>query len=158
MYFTDPGQLFASLAGGYFFLLASFAAITTAQALEEDDGAGLPRRVFWSLTKSSLFLGLPGLIGFLMFLNHDAGGRGGGGIMSKDTGLFLLFLAGCGGLVLLWLCAITLGFIGSTVVRNMRPMAGAGLLFLFVCGAPVLSSLLSVYSAAQQKRLRRNAG
>jgi hypothetical protein len=150
----DPGQLLTSLIGGYFFLLAGFAAITTAEALEEDDARGLGTRVFRSLTKTTLFLGLPGLIALLVFLNSESRGDG-GGIMSKNTGLFVLFVIGALGLLVLWVGAITLGLAGSAVVRNLPPKTGAALMFLFVCGAPLLMAGLSTLVKSQHQTRRQ---
>lgn len=147
----DVGQLFALLIGTYFLLLAGFAAITAARALEEDDRAGLPVRVFWSLTKTTGLLGFPGLIALLAFLNSQSGPGQGSGIMSKDMGFFVLFLFGSLGLLGSWVGAITLGFIGSAIARNLRPLVGAGVLFLFVAGAPLSMALVTGVTAAQNR-------
>lgn len=152
----DVGQLFALSIGVYFLLLAGFAAITTAQALEEDDGAGLPMRVFWSLTKTTAFLGFPALIAMLVFLNSESTPGQGSGIMSKDMGFIVLFIFGALGLVALWVGSITLGFIGTAVARNLRPLVGAGVLFLFVGGAPVFMAAVTAATALQQKMLKRH--
>lgn len=151
----DVGQLFSILLAGYFLLLAGFAALTTAQALEQDDGANLPMRVFWSLTKTTLFLGFPALIGVLVFLNSESVGSGNSGIMSKNMGFFVLFLFGSLGLLGLWVGAITLGFIGSAVARNLRPLVGAGVVFVFITGAPLFMALVTAVTAAEQQLMRR---
>lgn len=70
--------------------------------------------------------------------------------MSKNMGFFVLFLFGSLGLLALWIGAITLGFVGSAVARNLRPMVGAGVVFLFISGAPLLTALTAAASAAQQ--------
>lgn len=150
----DVGQLFSLVIGVYFLLLAGFAAITTARALEEEDRAGLALRVFASLTKTTVFLGLPALIAVLIFLNSESAPGQGSGIMSKDMGLFVLFLVGALGLFALWVGAITLGFIGAAVTRNLRPMVGAGVIFLFIAGAPLFTALTTAASVAQQKASR----
>lgn len=150
----EVGQLFAFVIGAYFLLLAGFAAITAAQALEEDDGAGLPMRVFWSLTKTTLFLGLPMLIGVLIFMNSEAKG-GDSGIMSKGMGLFVLFLLGALGLLGLWIASITMGFLGAALTRNMQPMVGAAVLFFFISGAPLLMIGVAATTAAQRQQVRR---
>ncbi len=148
----DPVTLFASAVGIYFLLLAGFAAITTAQALEEDDRVGLPMRVYWSLTKTTLFLGLPALIALLILVRANAGPGQGSGIMTNDTAVFVFFFVGALGLLIAWLGAITLGFVGSAIARNLPPTLGAGVLFLIVCGAPALIAVTTVATAAAQKR------
>ncbi len=151
----DVGQLFALLLSIYFVLLAGFAAITTATALEEGDSAGLARRVFWSLTKTTLFLGFPGLIGLLMFLSSESGAGSDSGIMSKNMGLFVMFFFGSLGLLALWVGSITLGFLGAAVTRNLRPTVAAGVLFVLVSGAPLLVIASTALAAAQNQRARR---
>ena len=152
----DVGQLFGLLISVYFLLLAGFAAIAAASALEEGDGAGLAKRVFWSITRTTIFLGVPGLIGVLVFLSSDAGhGSGDNGIMSKNMGLFVLFFAGMLGLFALWVGSITLGFLGAALARNLRPMVGAALFFFLISGAPLLMIGVTAVTAAQNERLRR---
>lgn len=150
----DAGQLFGLIGGVYFLLLGGFAAITAAQALEEGDGAGLGMRVFRSLTKTTLFLGVPTLIAVIALLAHESRG-GGGGIMSRDLGLFVLFFAGLLGLLVLWTGSITMGFVGAAVARNLSPWGGALAIFLFVGGAPVLMSAVTSFHA-HQRELRRH--
>jgi predicted ATPase len=57
---------------------------------------------------------------------------------------------------MMWLAAITLGFVGTALVRNMRPMAAAGTLFLIVSGAPILMALTTAVTAETRERDKRN--
>lgn len=146
----DVGDFFGRIIGVYFFVLGAFAAMAAAQALEDDDAEGLPSRVFKSLTKTTFFLGFPGLIGVLLFLNSQTTGSGNSGIMSKNMGFFVLFLFGALGLVGLWVGAIVMGFIGSAIAKSLRPMVGALVVFAFISGAPVFTALVSVVTAHQR--------
>jgi hypothetical protein len=73
--------------------------------------------------------------------------------MSKNMGLFVLFVLGSIGLVILWASAIFLGLLGSLVARNLRPLTAAAVMLAFIAGAPVLSVALvklNQYSAETQ--------
>ncbi len=150
----DVGQLFGLVIAAYLVVLAGFAAVTTATALSEDDGDGLSGRIFRSLTKTTVFLGFPGLIATLMFLESQSTGGDTGGIMSKNMGFFVLFLIGALGLLGVWVGSITLGFIAGAVARTMRPMVGAITVFFIVSGAPLLMAGVGAVTSLQQAAAR----
>ena len=150
----DGGQLFGLIGGAYFFVLGAFAAWTAMRAVSEEDAEGLSGRVFRSLTKTTLCCGLPALLSVLWFLNDDARARGGGdsGIMSRGMGLTVLFVVGALGLLGTWVGAITLGFIGSAVVKTLRPLPAALVMLGFISGAPVLLALTTAVQAGLAPR------
>lgn len=144
----DVGQFFGLVGGAYFLVLGLAAAWTVMRALSDGDVAGLSGRVFWALTKTTLFAGFPALLGVLWLLNADAQAHGGSsGIMSRGMGLTVLFVFGALGLVGTWVSAITLGFIGALVVRQLRPLPGALVMLGFISGAPVLFALTTALQA-----------
>lgn len=149
----DLGQLVSLCGAIYMTLLGGFAAITAATAIEEDDAENLAKRVFWSVTKTSLFLGLPALVAVMLFLNGQAG-SGSSGIMSKNLGLVVLIGIGLVGLFALWLGAITMGFIGAAVAKKFRPMVAAIVVFLFIAAAPLLIAASVQLSAAERESAR----
>lgn len=150
----DPGSMMAFGCAAYFLLLGGFAALATARALEEGDAEGLARRVFVSLTRTTFLLGLPGLIAFLAFLNSESRGQG-GGIMSRDMGLFVLFVLGFLGLFAIWTAAITMGFVASLAVKTMKPRIGAAVMVAFLAAAPSLAAMTYARASweTEQRRL-----
>ena len=149
----DPGQAFGLVGGIYYLLLGGFAAITTAEALEEGDAAGLGTRVFRSVSKTTVFLGVPTLIGMLALLASESRGDG-GGIMSRDMGLFVLFLVGALALLFLWCGAVAMGFLGVALARRLRPGVGALTVFLCVSAGPLFMATIATVQNHQQKMRR----
>lgn len=152
----EPVQVFATAIGVYFLLLAGFAAIAAAQALEAGDREGMPKRVYWSINKTTLFLGVPALIGLLLLLNSLSGSGQGSGVMTKDFALGAFFVFGMIGLLIAWIGAVTMGFVASAIVRNLSPTVAAGVLFLLVCGAPVYMAVVMTVGSAQNKRAQNH--
>lgn len=150
----DVGQLFGLVAGLFFLALGLSAAWAALRALSEDDAAGLSGRVFRALTATTFLVGFPLLLGVLWFLNADARAHGGGesGIMSRGMGLTVLFVFGGLGLVGTWLSAITLGFVGAVVVKQLRPVPAALVMLAVVSGAPVLFALTAAVQAMAAHR------
>jgi hypothetical protein len=153
----DAGALMALCAEGYFALLGGFAALATIRALSEGDGEGLGRRVFASLTRTTFFLGVPGLIAFLMFMKSESTGHG-GGIMSPGMAMFVLFVGGFFALIALWLAAVLLGYIAAQVAKDLTPLAAGAVMAAFLAGAPLLTGVLWVLArrdAEIKEMLRR---
>jgi hypothetical protein len=145
-------QLLSNAVALYFLLLAGFAAIAAVTAIQDGERAKVGEVVFWSLTKTSIFLGVPALIGFLVFLNSQSTGDGGGGIMSRNMGLFVLFFLGSLGLLVLWVGGIIVGFVGAALARNLPPLAAGAVVFGAVCFAPVAAAGMVALSMADSKR------
>jgi hypothetical protein len=143
----DVGQFLGMVVGAYFFVLGAFAAWTVMRALSDGDGARLAGRVYLTLTKTTFFVGFPALLGALLLLNAEASGDGHSGIMSRGMGLTVLFAIGALGLLGAWVSAITLGLVGSLVVKNLAPLPAALVMFGFVSGAPVLFALTTALQA-----------
>ena len=151
----DVGQWMAAVAAAYLCLPAAFAALTTARYLSNDLGDELGNAIFRSVTKTTVFIGLPTVIGFLVFLNADASGSGSGGMMSRNMGLFILFMIGAFGLAAVWVGTLVMGFIGAAVARRMQPLVGAAVVFAFCTGGVPLFAALYVVTA-QAEAMKRH--
>lgn len=153
----NPGAMMALAATAYFAMLAGFAGLATARALAEGDLDGLGQRVFSTITWTTFVVGLPTLIGFLLFLESQSTGHG-GGIMSANMGLLVLFVFGFLALLALWGVALGLGFAAALVAKSLTPWMGAAVMAGFLVGAPVATLVmydLAYRSAEIQRKLRR---
>ena len=83
----DPAQLAATAISIYILLLSGFATLAAIRAISADEQDQLAMRVFWSLTKTTLFLGLPMMLGFLGFMGSQMSPNS-SGIMSGSTKFF----------------------------------------------------------------------
>lgn len=149
-----PGTLFGLMGTVYLTLLGGFAAIAATTAAQEGDRQGLPMRVFWSITKTTCFLGVPMLLAVIVLLASESPGNG-GGIMSRNMGLFVMTLFGMLGLLAVWVGTVVMGLLGAAVARNLPALAAGATVFAFCAGGIPL--MLSLFKAQQLEDARKQA-
>lgn len=144
---------FGTAISVYLTLIAGFAAIAATTAIEEDDRANLPARVGRSVTRTSLFLGAPAVIAFLVLLSSASKG-GGGGIMSREMGLCILGVIGLGGVFVAWLGSLVLSMIGGAIAKNLPALAAGAVVFVFTSGGAPLMLLFLLLDLSAHKGAR----
>lgn len=146
-------NVFGTAISVYLTLVAGFAAIAATTAIEEDDRPNLPARVGRSVTRTSLFLGAPTVIGILVMMAWFSK-DGGGGIMSREMGLCILGVIGLGGVFLAWLGSLVLGMIGGAIAKNLPALAAGAVVFLFTSGGAPLMLLFLLMDLSVNKGRR----
>lgn len=150
----ELGLLVTGVATAWFAVLGGFAAWTTMQALGVDAGDEVPERVQRSLSRTSLFLGLPFVIGVNLWLRSTMGPGHGSGVMTKDTAIVLFIIVGLVCLFFAWLGALLIGLVASSFAKRLPPLAAALVIFGSLVAIP-LSSFLTAAAQVAAARLAK---
>jgi hypothetical protein len=139
----DPGQLVGSALSTYLTVVAGLAAISATRAAEEGDRPGLPRRVYRTITRTTLGLGLPAVLALVVGLPLFA--TGSSGMMTPGAAAFLLGTFALLGLLAAWVGTITMGFVGSALAVKLPPLAAGAVVFLCCSlGAPAFLAMAAL--------------
>ncbi len=118
-----------TLLCAYFLLHAGFAGKVATHAVEEDDRLRMSRRVYRSTCGTTLLLGVPLLLTFMVWWFAQYGGDG---LVTKGRGLLLLGLFGTVGLLAVWIVLVVSGYIGTAIAKRL-PAAAAGAVVFVAC-------------------------